>query len=355
VKQKFRSVAICHQSLRLQGGMEHYAIVLARSFRELGLKVAFYARTADARLASELGVDLKLSPQRRTPLRKLGDWQYQRFVKKSLTGMEGLQIALSRVTVRDLAICGGTHLGYVNTAGIVRGPFDLLQVRLEKQAYAAARLVVSHSDLCTGELRQLYGLPPRRIETLYPPVEKRFSAGDRQESRRELGLPARIPILLFPSMGHGRKGLKQICAALAELDRPFALAVAGKPTGAARWPFVRSLGYVDRMETAYRAADFTILGSSYEPFGLVGPESVLCGTRLIFDENIGCLSAIDKRAVTLFNARDKESILRAVRSALDLRDREAHSLSNPRSFLRYDPDPLEHGRALLRLAGRGGK
>jgi glycosyltransferase involved in cell wall biosynthesis len=349
--QMIKDIAIFHQTLRRQGGMEHYAIILARNFRKLGLRVTFYARRADERLASELGVEVRHSPQWRG-FRRLGDWQFQKFIERSAPCVEGLQIALSRVAARHLVVCGGTHVGYLKAARKIRGPFDLLQLRLEKRAYATAQFVISHSDLCTGELQTHYGLEAEKIKTLYPPVERRFAPGNCIASRRCLGLPTDKPVLLFPSMGHGRKGLKQLCAALAEMDREVVLAVAGKPAGASRWPFVHSLGYVDNMERAYQAADFTVLASSYEPFGLVGPESVLCGTRLVFEEQIGCLSAIDQRAVTLFNARDKSSVKAAIEEVLRLRRSGAHRIDSPRECLRYDANPLEHCRTILRLGER---
>ena len=36
------------------------------------------------------------------------------------------------------------------------------------------------------------------------------------------------------------------------------------------------------MSELYNAVDFTILASYYEAFGLVGVESILCGTKIIF-------------------------------------------------------------------------
>lgn len=342
-------VAICHQVFRRAGGMEHYAIGLARSFRQLGWQVNVYAREADAELAAELGVEVCLL-KKRALFRKLRDWQFQRFIETSMAGMRGLQIGLARVSVRDLSVCGGTHAGYLRATRKMRGPFDSLQLALERRAYSNARRVVSHSDLCTSELRRFYGVPAGRIQTVYPPVGSRFSPGDARASRRALNLPEDKPVLLFPSMGHRRKGFDQLCRALADLDcEPPILAVAGKPVNSGRYPFVFPLGYIQEMEVAYRAADFTVLGSSYEPFGLVGPESVLSGTRLLFDEKIGCLSAIEKSAVTTFQASDKTSVQGAIREALALYRAGKHRLDTPARHLLYNPDPVEHARTLIQL------
>ena len=49
---------------------------------------------------------------------------------------------------------------------------------------------------------------------------------------------------------------------------------------------VVGLGFCTDMPELYRAADFTIMASLYEPFGLVGVESVLCGTRVVLSDNM---------------------------------------------------------------------
>lgn len=346
MSEQHAEIALCHQLFLRAGGMEHYAIGLAKAFREMGCRMTVYARQADSDLAGELGVNLVLSGQR--TFRQLRDWQFQRFIEASLPSIRGLQIGLSRVPVRHLSVCGGTHKAYMRALRKVPGPFDYLKVRLERRAYEKAHSVISHSNLCSGELTSLYGLHPRKILTIYPPVSARFAPGDKQAARRVLNLPPDKPILLFPSMGHRRKGLEEICQAIEGLPgaKPL-LAVAGKPVRSRERGFVLPLGYIESMETAYRAADFTVLGSRYEPFGLVGPESVLCGTPLLFEEKIGCLPAIDRRAVTLFNVQDPASVRAALQRALELYQSGAHALKTPVRHLNYNPDPVEHARLLL--------
>ena len=98
-------------------------------------------------------------------------------------------------------------------------------------------------------------------------------------------------MLLFPSSSHERKGLPLIEAALRDSDLPVVVAVAGRPP-AQTSAQVRYIGYAKNIEDAYRAADFTVLASKYEPFGLVGIESVMCGAPVIFPTSVGCCSAI---------------------------------------------------------------
>jgi glycosyltransferase involved in cell wall biosynthesis len=331
--------------------MERHAATLAGSLVELGHRVVFYACRADPALAATLGVELKVLPVKRFP-RKLQSFRFFRQVDRVRKLSEGSQITLTRVRVRDGVICGGTHLGYLKRARKLAGPYDWLQTWMETQAYAEARVVISHSDLCTDELVRWYKLPPAKIATLYPPVDDRFTPpldeDQRTTYRRRLGLPLDKIVLLFPSMGHSRKGLQPVCEALKSLAEEVVLAVAGKSIGSAKWPFVQYLGYVEDMVQAYRAADFTILGSNYEPFGLVGPESILCGTRLIFEQNIGCLSAIKPEFVSTFSVWDPKSIRRAVADAVGLVRQGPHHIANPHAALRYDPSAAKHAEDLLR-------
>jgi glycosyltransferase involved in cell wall biosynthesis len=329
--------------------MECYALSLARAFAELGWDVGFFGRKADPELAREMGIRVRLSGGSGGRFRKLRDWRFFRDVRRIGPELPGMRIALSRAPSRDLIICGGTHRGYRRASGRFHGPFDWLQERIEVASYEAAGRVVSHSGLCSSELESLYSVPGEKIRTLYPPIERRFTPGSREESRNALGLPLDKAVLLFPSMGHKRKGLSLVCNALRPFASEVVLAVAGKPAGRSRFSFVRPLDYVRDMETAYRAADFTILASMYEPFGLAGPESVLCGTRLLFEENIGCLPALAPEAAIRFSARVPGSLRSAIQQALNMRRAGRHQITSPNSALMYNPDPIAHARDLISL------
>ena len=333
--------------------MERYANTLARSLIQLGHPVVFHAHTVDEALAKSIGLGLEHLPIRSFP-HKLQDFRFFREVDRWRKATDGVQLTLSRVRVRDFAVCGGTHRGYLARARKFAGVFDWFQVWMETEAYRCARVVVSHSDLCTRELIDLYRIPESKIVTLYPPVDERFaqacSPQQRIESRQKLGLPLDRAILFFPSGGASRKGLKPICQALDGLAEQFLLVVAGKPPTTEKWPFLRTLGYLDDMATAYRAADFTLIGSYYEPFGLVGPESVLCGTPLISEENVGCLPVIKPQFVYKFSVWDRASIRQAISMAIASARRGEHSLNQPLDALEYNPYPLEHAKAILRSA-----
>ena len=284
------TIHLFHQSLKKGGGFQRYCIIIAAAFKNLGYDVVVDARASDPRLAKSLGVKVNIVKVPRF-LGRLRALIFFFAIEKLRTRVSGKQVALSRVCASDLVMCGGTHRGYLQHTNKFPGVSGWLQIWLENRAYSSCRTVISHSDLCTLELTKLYGVPEKKIVTLYPPVEwsddsEKMPSGS--DCRQKFGLPKDKFVFLFPSMDHKRKGLAPICKAIAGHFENVILAVAGRPARKHKWPFVHNLGYVDDMTEAYRAADFTILGSYYEPFGMVGPESVMCGTRVVLEENMGC-------------------------------------------------------------------
>jgi glycosyltransferase involved in cell wall biosynthesis len=330
-------------------------VTLASGLRTLGHRVMVHTWDADAAMARDLGVELNLLPPRRFP-RKLQPWYFCRQIERERMRLDGLQIAMTRVPCRDLVICGGTHRGYLRRARRWMGPFDQLQIWLETRAYQSAHSIVAVSNLCRREILRDYGMEPEKVTTVHPPVDGIFTPvtddAVRAGLRRRFGFKDQEVVFLFPSTGHRRKGLGPICRALAGLSDKIVLAVAGRPPRGPMPAQVRFLGYLDDMAAAYQAVDFTILGSSYEPFGLVGPESILCGTRLVFDDSAGCLEVIKSEAVQKFSVWEVDSIRRAIQEAVALTRGGGHRLEGADAHLNYDPSPTVHAERIVELASR---
>jgi glycosyltransferase involved in cell wall biosynthesis len=112
---------------------------------------------------------------------------------------------------------------------------------------------------------------------------------------------------------------------------------------------VRHLGYRSDIENVYRAVDFTVMASRYEPFGLVGVESVLCGTPVLLADDAGCAEVIRAPAQMPFTLARPESLGRAVAGAVDRWKAGSHRLAAPCELLGYDPRVSVHIDALLAL------
>lgn len=348
------TIHLFHHTFAKGGGMERYALDISQGMVSAGRKVIFHCYKLDAALAAETGIEARKYPVMRFP-RKLQDYRFFCKIAAVAPALEGTQISLCRLKVRDAVTCGGTHKGFLSKMGKFTGPFDMLQIWMEREGYQAAKQVVAHSRLCGGEIAELYGISKDKIAVLHPPVSAQFSLQksqfERLHIRRKFGLPDNKTVLLFPSTGHKRKGLGPVIEALGGYSDRIVLAVAGNPLGKFTAPFVRHLGYVDDMRNAYAAADFTMLGSFYEPFGLVGIESILSGTKLVFEKKAGCVEVLKPDAAFTFSVHDPGSIRKAVDAAIKQAKEWQHFITDPRAVLSYDHGVAHHVKELLQLAG----
>lgn len=343
-------LGISSHALRLSGGIERYAMDLVDGFNQLGIKPVFFAKRFDRSLPVYQGVEAQ-----RINVRWLPNFLRDVWFARCLVGLQrqagiDLMIGCNRVRTADIAICGGTHLGFMRSTGKKATLKDRMHIQLEREHYAHARLVVAHSQAMQQELEEDYGISAQKIRVIYPPSSatrfKPVSDAERQRLRKELGWPADRVIFAFPSSSHERKGLPALARFFAETDLPVTLAVVGRPLPQ-QWRNVQYLGYHTDIERVYQAADFTVLASLYEPFGLVGIESVLCGTPALLATNIGCAEVLDHRAQINFGATDSASLTAAIEQAVARVNAGLARVEQPGSHISYATDTRHHAQALL--------
>lgn len=302
---------VCNR-LAKGGGMESHALGLVAEFSALGMMPVISTKN-HLPLEQLAGLEVHSCPTKLMP-RPAEDVLFRAWLRraKAKAGVSAC-IGFCRNTESDLLLCGGTHRGFClhKEPETRKSLYDRVTIGFEERAYGRVRFILPASRLIASELRELYTIEETRIRIAYPPVPRgKFACRTNEERRRAraaLGLSPDKTVLLFPSAsGHERKGLPLILECLKGLTH-IQLAVAGKPAAADNQAVV-SIGYQTDMATAYNAADYTILASSYEPFGLVGVESVLCGTPTIFADTMGCTEVLSQRACRRFSHSDPESL-----------------------------------------------
>jgi glycosyltransferase involved in cell wall biosynthesis len=349
------ALVFSNHGLRHSGGIERYLLTLVDALHARGLRPTVVAHRFDRSIPEYDWVD---AVHIRTwglggPLRDL--W-FDRCLRrlKARRGWHPL-IALSQTAASDIAICGGTHPGFLEAMGRSPRWKDRLAIALERRHFGNAALVVAHSQLMAAQLQRFYGIGADKLQVLYPPVDtQRFSPvplAQRRALRERLGLPEDRAAFLLASTGHARKGLDLLVQALGHSGLPVLLVVAGRPTGVSA-PNLRYLGYRTDMEEVYRAVDCTVMASRFEPFGLVGVESVLCGTPLIGAEGMGCMEVIAEPAAMPFAIDMPGSLQAAIEQALARWHSGTLVVENPRAALRYDPSVEIHLDALLACVDR---
>jgi glycosyltransferase involved in cell wall biosynthesis len=349
------AVVFSNHGLRHSGGIERYLLTLVDALHARGIRPTVVAHRFDRALPEYGWVDAV----------HIGTWGLGGALRdlwfdlrlrklKQERGWFPL-IALSQTGAADIAVCGGTHPGYLEAMGRSASWQDRLAIELEHDHLDHATIVIAHSRLMAEQVQRLQGIAPQKVHVLYPPVDtQRFRsvpAAERQALRERFGFPADRAVFLVASTGHARKGLDLAVNALGHSDLPVLLVVAGRPVGL-QAPNLRYLGYRNDMEDVYRAVDCTVMASRFEPFGLVAVESVLCGTPVIGAIGMGCMEVLQGQASLPFHIDTPGSLDAAIAQALARWREGTLAVADPRAALGYDPSVDAHLNALLGWVAR---
>ena len=354
-RRSLTDIALTAQALKNSGGAERYTRDVIAGLHRLGLRPTLFAREIDRALPEAAWIDAQPLNVRWAPrkLRNLAfDWRLKRRLNRH---RPACVFSINHSTHADVALCGGTHPGSLEAAGRAPRRSDAWQIELERRVYARARSIVAHSQLMSRELQRFYDVSAERIDVLYPPVDTaRFKPLDdaaRAAVRRQLDLPDDRVIFLFSSTSHERKGYPLLEAFFSRTRLPVCLVVAGRPvpkTG----DTIRYAGYSKEIEKLFATADFTVVASAYEPFGLVGVESVMCGTPLVIADNVGSAETVTGAAKIGFSRQSAGSFERAIEQAVERARHGAARITAPRESLVYDPSVDAHVAALYEVFTR---
>jgi len=348
-------IALTAQALKNSGGAERYTRDVIAGLHRLGLRPTLFAREIDRALPEAAWIDAQPLDVRWAPrkLRNLAfDWRLKQRLKRH---RPACVFSINHSTHADVALCGGTHPGSLEAAGRTPRRSDAWQIELERRVYTRARSIVAHSQLMSRELQRFYDVPAGRIDVLYPPVDtvrfKPLDAAERAAVRRRFELPEDRVIFVFSSTSHERKGYPLLEAFFERTTLPVCLVVVGRPvpkTG----DTIRYAGYSKEIEKLFAAADFTVVASAYEPFGLVGVESVMCGTPLVIADNVGSAETVTGAAKIEFSRQKAGSFERAIGEAVERVKNGNARIAEPRANLVYDPNVDAHVAALYELFTR---
>ena len=344
-------IALSCQALKHAGGFERYARDILGEMTARGLRPIVFARKFDTTLPEYKGIDPQTIHVNWLP-NSLRDAAFAwRLRNRRVRSATDVVIACNRVDAAEIVICGGTHPGALHYGRNRPKWNDCWQTELEARAYKNAKIIIAHSRMMAHELEQYFNIDPAKIRVLYPPVQaERFSVLDpvrRIALRAELGIPEGCAAFAFAA--NTGKGYALLRNYFEQTDRPVCLLAAGRPIES-KSPKIRYLGYRKDMENVFRAADFTIVPAPYEPFGLVGIESILCGTPVLCADHVGCAEVIRDNAQWRFSHQSPNTFAAAIDAALERWRTGTARLTSPREHLLYDPDVAPHVTQLLKFA-----
>jgi D-inositol-3-phosphate glycosyltransferase len=191
-----------------------------------------------------------------------------------------------------------------------------IRVDIERRTMATADRLIAATEIDRGHMMEAYGANPRKIAIVPGGVNlETFEPGSQTAARRRLGLGPE-PTLLFVGRIQRLKGidiLVRAAAALRDEIGPLKVLIVGG-TGQQSVEETRELeriqqivaqldmsrvvqfvGAVEQSQLAdyYRAANVTVMPSTYESFGLVAVESMACGTPVVASR-VGGLATVIK-------------------------------------------------------------
>lgn len=181
-----------------------------------------------------------------------------------------------------------------------------LQLRDERRAVRAARLVICNSRRTQRDVVELLGVPEERTRVIYygnDPSE--FYPADpsaKAELRRRLSLPADRPLAVFVgALGDRRKGFDTLYAAWEQLCRDKSwdadLVVVGAGAELPLWRKrtseagldrrIHYLGFRTDVPDILRACDMMVAPTRYEAYGLGVQEALCCELPAIVSASAG--------------------------------------------------------------------
>ncbi len=352
---RFR-LAITANSFAHGGGSERYVRDVTSGLIARGVEVTILARKIDESLPQLEIANHKIIDTTGIPKiwrQKIFDWKLKKQLKQHPVDCI---FGVNHTIHADVTACVGTHIGYLNATKKKLGIIDRRKIDYERAVYSKAKIIVAHSELMRKELENFYDVSANKIKVIYPPADpNRFKIIDdakRQELRRKLGYPKDRVIFLFVSTGHARKGYEMLESIFSRTKLPILLAVAGRPLPRPA-PNILELGYRSDIESIFQSADYTILGSLYEPFGLVCIESILCGTPVIVSNNVGSSEIINCNINFLFDTMNESSLQEIIAKAYKKCVNGISRITDPFAELEYNPSVEAHVEGLLEIFESG--
>lgn len=179
----------------------------------------------------------------------------------------------------------------------------VLRAEREMFGHPALQAVICNSTMVADEIARFYGVDRCKLHIIYNGVDTAvfhpgLAAEFRDSVRREAGIPADAPLLLYVGSGFERKGVPRLLQAFAQMQRPDAhlvivgadrrlkamRALAGRLGLASRTHFT---GPLMDVRPWYGAADGFVLPTLYDPCPNAALEALACGLPIVTSTTCG--------------------------------------------------------------------
>lgn len=303
--------------------MESYMISLLQGFLADGDEVHIHTYEVDRQLASQYPCGIHKKNLFLLP-RRLRKYYFLHSCNAHFDrDTYDLSLSLTRSSCQDVAIVGGVHpesVALTPRRNRYRRMHDAMEIRFETKMFDRVPCIVAHSASIKEEIIRHYNSAKKKVRVLYPPIDdgqfKVISSAQRLSVQKIFGINQDKMTLLFPSLGHKRKGLQELITAFRHLDsEQFELLIAGEKVKKIKQvpENIRYVGYVENLADLYSAVDYSVLPSHYEPFGLIVVESLQCGTPVLVTKNVGAAELLSKGEGVVINDNHPDTLIAAIK------------------------------------------
>jgi D-inositol-3-phosphate glycosyltransferase len=211
------------------------------------------------------------------------------------------------------------HVLMFHTLGSVKNQTEVgkaeteFRISAEKRLAKACHRILAPTHREKERLIQYYDVAADRIGVVPCGVNlDLFQPMDKEDARRQLGLTPEVPVLLFVGRFDPLKGIDRLLSTMTHLKHRgnLRLVIIGGDGDqspefkrlqrvSSKLGIQEAVSFVGRVDQKnlppyYSAADILVIPSYYESFGLVGLESLACGTPVV-STKVGVLEDILKQ------------------------------------------------------------
>ncbi len=307
-------LALLYHQFVVRGGLEGYLWEFASRLRGRGHELVLVGSRLDARFRS-LAAEVQVIP----PPPVSSAWLLARFARRSARLIRGLRadavLGFGRTHCQDIHRAGGgCHAVYSRSLPILKRwrCKNRLELSVERRLYTGGgtRHFVVNSTMVARELQREYRVPPDAISVIHTGVDADHwhpAADDveKGELRRKLSpaTPMEMPVWLFVSLDHRRKGLASLLQAACEVPGA-EIWIVGAPLDRGWWKCIDSLGLRSRvrafgrqedLRAFYQAADLFVHPTAYDACANTVLQSMASGLPGIISERDGAAEFIRER------------------------------------------------------------
>lgn len=319
-------LALIHKQIGGGGGLEKYLVGFAQQLLAAGHEVHLVTQQAEMGEAEAAGLTIHQVPK----LPGLRSARLLKFCSDSRAAAEKIGadavIGFGQTVDQDIHRAGGgCHRVYSRMLPALKrlSPKNRVELSLEKQLYTSGRTrhFVVNSSKVADELAAEYGVDRERISVVHTPVDAERFHPAPPNSKRD---PDELPVFLFVSMDHKRKGLDALLDVWPKVGAE--LRIVGAPLSRAQAerigfaPRVTFLGHSDDLAGEFRGADFFIHPTLYDACANTVLQSMASGLPSIVSARDGAVEFIEDgvNGFILNDPEDRAEILELVNRVLAL-------------------------------------